>query len=65
MLFNLINRALKAGVKKIIIADPCRPPFNELTKRCQKKWGEKVEVVEMFLSRPSTASGDILIVTND
>ncbi len=62
MLFNMTNRALKAGVQQVLIADPCRSPFTELTKRCEKKWGDKVEVVEKFLSRPVHASGDILVV---
>ncbi len=62
MLFNMINRAMKAGVQQVIIADPCRSPFTELTKRCEKKWGDNVEVVEKFLSRPVHASGDLLIV---
>ncbi len=63
MLFNLINRALRAGVKEIMIADPCRPPFTALTERCLGRWGdEKVQVEEKWLQRPVHASGDILIV---
>ena len=62
MLYNMINRAMKAGVQQVIIADPCRSPFTALTKKCENKWGDKVEVVEKFLSRPVHASGDLLIV---
>ena len=61
-LFNLIKRAKKAGVKQVMISDPCRPPFSELANRCQEKLG-KVEVIEKFLIRPVNASGEILIVT--
>ena len=63
-LFKLIGRARKAGVKQVMISDPCRPPFNRLEKRCLKEYGEDAEVVEKFLSRPVAASGDILIINN-
>jgi len=60
-LFNLIKRSKKAGVKQIMISDPCRQPFTDLSERCEDKL-EKVEVVEKFLKRPVNASGEILIV---
>ena len=62
LLYNLIGRAMKAGVKQVMISDPCRPPFSNLTARCEEKYGDKVEVVEKWLSRPVHASGEILIV---
>ena len=61
-LFNLIKRAKRAGVRQVMISDPCRPPFSELAERCQEKL-EGVEVIEKFLKRPVNASGEILIVT--
>ena len=61
MLFNLINRAKKAGVETVMISDPCRSPFTALTERCKKKY-DKVEVVAKHLSRPVKASGEILII---
>ncbi len=60
-LYNLIRRAQKAGVKQIMISDPCRPPYNELVDVCEDKL-DNVEVVEKFLKRPVNASGEILIV---
>lgn len=60
-LSNLIARAKRAGVKQTMIADPCRPPFNDLVKRMQRKYDD-VEVEEVFLNRPVRASGEILIV---
>jgi len=64
ILFNLIGRAKKAGVKQIMISDPCRPPFTDLVEKCKKKYSENnVEVVEKFLKRPVHASGEILIVS--
>ena len=62
LLHNLTRRALKAGVKQVMIADPCRPPFADLTERCRDTWGDKVEVVEKWLTRPVHASGEILII---
>ena len=53
LLHNLTRRALKAGVKQVMIADPCRPPFTDLAERCKDTWGDKVEVVEKWLTRHS------------
>ena len=60
-LFNLIARARRASVKQVMIADPCRPPFNDLVTRCQDRLPD-VDVVEKFLHRPVNASGEILVV---
>jgi predicted nicotinamide N-methyase len=62
ILANLIARSKRAGVKQVIIADPCRPPFTDLAELCKNKY-ENVEVEEKFLSRPVSASGEILIVS--
>lgn len=62
MLYNLIGRAMKAGVKQVMISDPCRPPFSALVERCRDKYGDKVELDERWLNRPVRASGEILIV---
>ena len=60
-LYNLIRRARKAGVKQIMISDPCRSPFTALAEKCKDKL-DNVELVEKFLTRPANASGEILIV---
>ena len=60
-LYRMIIRAKRAGVRQIMIADPCRPPFSELAEKCEDKL-EDVELVEKFLTRPVNASGEILIV---
>jgi len=62
LLYNLIGRAMKAGVKQVMISDPCRPPFSDLADRCKAKYGDNTEVVEKWLTRPVHASGEILIV---
>ncbi len=61
-LANLMNRCKKAGVKQVMISDPCRPPFNDLVARSRRKYGDDADVEELFLSRPVRASGEILIV---
>ncbi len=62
ILYNLIARAKRAGVKQVIIADPCRPPFTDLVERCKKKY-DNVEVEAKWLKRPVRASGELLIVS--
>ena len=61
-LANLMNRCQKAGVKKVMISDPCRPPFTELAEKSKRKYGDNATVEDIFLSRPVKASGEILIV---
>jgi predicted nicotinamide N-methyase len=60
--FNLVNRAVKAGVKKIIIADPERSPFFEVAKRCEDRFC--AEVLEWRTRKPVTARGALLVVEN-
>jgi predicted nicotinamide N-methyase len=60
-LYNLIRRSLRAGVKQIIIADPCRPPFTELASRCMNRLAN-ADTIERAVTRPVHASGELLIV---
>jgi predicted nicotinamide N-methyase len=60
VLLNLIKRALKAGVKQIIIGDPSRSPFTELAERCGAL--DNVTVLARSMVRPVRASGELLIV---
>lgn len=59
---NLINRAVKAGVKKVIVADPERSPFFEVAQHCEDKYCS--ELLEWRTSRPVTARGSLLILEN-
>ncbi|MFT6752672.1 MAG: putative nicotinamide N-methyase [Candidatus Azotimanducaceae bacterium] len=61
LLTNLITRSKKAGVQQIIIADPCRQPFTNLSKICQLKYSN-TSVEEKWLKKPVTASGELLII---
>jgi 2-polyprenyl-3-methyl-5-hydroxy-6-metoxy-1,4-benzoquinol methylase len=61
ILFNLINRAKRAGVKEVIISDPCRSPFTALAEKTAARF-TAVSLEQKFLRRPIRASGEILIV---
>lgn len=60
-LYNLIRRGKRAGVRQVMISDPCRPPFTALAEKCHDMLDD-VELVEKFLKKPVNASGEILIV---
>jgi len=60
--FNMVNRALKAGVKQIVIADPRRPTFSEMAARAVERHGG--EVVEWETRSSIKASGAILVIDN-
>ena len=59
-LFNLINRAQQAGEKKILIADPGRPPFWELADLCAKRLNS--EVVTRKIDYPWKTEKYILVI---
>lgn len=59
---NLVNRAVKAGVKQILIADPERSPFFEVAGRCADK--HYAEIVEWRTSGSIKASGAIMVLQN-
>jgi predicted nicotinamide N-methyase len=59
---NLVSRAVKAGVKKIIIADPERSPFFDVARRCEEKYC--AELLEWSTHRPLIARGSLLVIEN-
>ena len=59
---NMIDRAIEAGVGKIIIADPERPTFQEMAKRRVNKHGGKL--VEWRITGKVKASGSLLVINN-
>ncbi len=61
--FNLIRRALKAGVQRIIIADPGRDPFYKLAEQCREKFNTRL--LDRRTSTPRPASADLLVVERD
>jgi predicted nicotinamide N-methyase len=60
--YKMVNRAVKAGVKHILIADPERPTFHEMAARCVEK--HCADVVEWQTSSPIRAQGAIMIIEN-
>ena len=59
-LYRLVNRAMKSGVKQVLIADPGRSPFWELAELCEEKFN--ASVVEHRISTPYKTSKQILVV---
>lgn len=59
-LYKMINKAIKAGVPRIIIADPGRSPFLKLAKRCIKNFDAKL--IDVKISKPNTKEGYLLII---
>jgi predicted nicotinamide N-methyase len=61
-LFNLVRRARRAGVGRILIADPGRSPFTRLAERCGEAFPDLAAVRPIRLRRPVSASGEILVI---
>lgn len=57
-LYQLVQRGMNNGVKRIIIADPGRPTFYELCDLCSKKY--KVRLKEWYALEPRRVTGEIL-----
>jgi predicted nicotinamide N-methyase len=61
-LHTLIKNALDAGVEKIVIADPGRPPFLRLARRCRRLYKGKLKSVKV--TKPKKHEGYLLIIEN-
>jgi predicted nicotinamide N-methyase len=59
-LYHLVAHGVKAGVAEILVADPDRPPFDDLCARCEKMGN--VEVLYWETTTPFSTSGRILRV---
>lgn len=59
---NMVNRAVKAGVKHILIADPERPTFYEMAQRCKIK--HCADIIGWQTHTPIKASGAIMVIEN-
>jgi len=58
----LVVRALLQGVKRIILADPGRPPFLELAEYCQEYFNARL--VKWRLKTAGKSTGVLLIIDN-
>jgi predicted nicotinamide N-methyase len=54
----LVNRAMKAGVKRVIITDPGRPTFYELADQCSKL--HEVNLQEWYAAEPEYFAGEVV-----
>ena len=59
---NMVNRAIKAGVKQILIADPERATFFEMAERCVDR--HCADIVEWQTRSPIKARGAIMVIEN-
>ena len=62
-LYHLLRRGVKAGVAEILVADPDRPPFDDLCARFEKTCN--AEVLDWEITTPVSTSGRILRVVGD
>lgn len=58
---QMINRAMKNGVKRIVITDPGRPTFYELCDMARKK--HRVELAEWYANEPRHFVGEVVEIT--
>ena len=61
-LFGLVKKAIGAGVKKIVIADPERSPFFDLAFRCMESYCADLESWRVY--KPRRAAGTLLVIEN-
>lgn len=61
-LYDVIDKAVRAKVKRIVVADPGRSPFMKLAKRCKKDFG--AELYEWDISKPRKVDGYLLEIEN-
>jgi predicted nicotinamide N-methyase len=59
---NMVNRAVKAGVKHIIIADPERSTFFDMARRCETR--HCAEIIEWKTRTPVKARGALMVLEN-
>src|SRR5262245_31939756 len=62
-LYELVWHGVAAGVAEILLADPGRPPFDELCARCTQRG--KAEVLAWEMTTPVAESGRILRVVGN
>jgi len=60
--YNMVNRAVKAGVKHILIADPERAPFYDMAERCAER--HCADIIDWKTTTPIQASGAIMVIEN-
>jgi predicted nicotinamide N-methyase len=59
---KLIKRAVNAGVKKIVYADPERSPFLALAEHCTEKYC--ADIITREMEKPVAARGALMVIEN-
>jgi predicted nicotinamide N-methyase len=59
-LFGLIRRALRAGVQRVVLADPGRPCFEDLAALCEEQL--RAILIDTETKKPTKADGYVLVV---
>lgn len=59
-LFKMVRRANEAGVERVIVADPGRPPFWALANKAERKL--EADLIAHRISKPRPAEKQLLIV---
>lgn len=59
---KMIDRAIDAGVKQIVVADPERPTFHEMAERAVGKHGG--ELINWTINGKVKATGALLVINN-
>lgn len=60
-LFGVVERGMAGGVKRVIIADPGRPPFYELVDLCAKR-GWRTTLQAWYATDPARTTGEVVEV---
>ena len=62
-LYHLVQHGVNTGVAEILVADPDRPPFDELCARCGQH--SNAAVLDWEITKPVTVGGKILRVVGN
>lgn len=60
--YRLVARAFRAGVRRVVLADPGRSSFHGLTEKCRLRWGADSE--PWAIRQPRAVTGYILDIQN-
>ncbi len=60
-LFNLVGRAYKAGIKRVVMTDPGRPPFRTMAEKCMNRYDAIYD--KWSVPHPNNTSGLVLDIS--
>ncbi len=63
LLFNLVNRAITAGVARVVLSDPGRASFYRFVEMCDKRKTWDTKLVRWYALEPNRATGEIVEIT--